>query len=563
MAEGFVLDLRESADQLDLVYSRNEARWKTFFIDWLGGLNRRNAGVGWWAHVSAVKNFLSSPLGNRVFQLLALREVVETQGVERLFVLGAHPAQIRATERWAESSGISVRATWRARLPWALPRLTGLRILVQFVRAVRHFGFRRPMPVQAAHPPDLCIFTYVDASLREGSDAFFGTLPERLREIAPGISTMFIAHVQAPLAATLPKLRQMRWQPYLPLFDMLSWRDFAWALVRSLSEALRMRSLRTGDEGWLRPLLLDALRWDMGPGAYFNNLLIYRAARRMAARLRPACFLYPYENKSLEKLLILGLREGFPEIRIVGYQHSSITPRHATLLFAEGEAGATPLPDRIVTAGEVTKDFLERHGRYPEGILVAGCALRQTWGEPFARRASGDGRIRVLLALSSSIAELVRGVRFMMAVSACLPELELGIRPHPEFPLDRLPAGEREWVRSHAKELGGTPLADNLQWCDVVAYASSTVAIEALMRGRPVVHFPAGDIVGADPLIGDAPAFRSKAASAEEFAAACRRWMEMDDGSFHAFAVEGVEYVASYLKAPDEHSIGLFLCGSR
>ena len=75
------------------------------------------------------------------------------------------------------------------------------------------------------------------------------------------------------------------------------------------------------------PLLRAALRWDLGRGAYLHNVLVYRAARRLLARLRPRWLIYPFENKALEKALLLAAREQHPPCRIVGFQHTSITRR--------------------------------------------------------------------------------------------------------------------------------------------------------------------------------------------------------------------------------------------
>lgn len=54
-------------------------------------------------------------------------------------------------------------------------------------------------------------------------------------------------------------------------------------------------------------------------------------------------------------------------------------------------------------------------------------------------------------------------------------------------------------VRLRILLTGRNALADNLAWCDVVVYVSSTVALEALGRGRPVINLVISDPVDPDP----------------------------------------------------------------
>jgi hypothetical protein len=304
-------------------------------------------------------------------------------------------------------------------------------------------------------------------------------------------------------------------------------------------------------------LLRDTLRWDLGQGAYFYNVLVYRAARRLMARWQPAWLLHPFENKALEKMLLIAAREVVPRCRVVGYQHTSITRRHATLLFAEGEAAATPLPGRIVTVGEVTRRYLERHGRYPEGIFVTGCALRQSRG-PLLERRAPDGTLRLLLALSSSRRELVESVQACRLAAAADSSLQFAIRPHPEFPLQLLPDDAAAWVRAQAQDFSATPLADNLAWCDAVVYVSSTVALEALGRGRPVINLVISDPLDPDPVL-DRVDLHWTADTPQALAAAAREIAALDAAEFERRRRRALDYIADYLKAPTPRAIEAFL----
>ncbi len=505
------------------------AGWRDAFIDWLGGLNRANASLSWWAYTSTAKNLLSSPLGDACFGALALDDFLARSPATRVYVTGASRAQAGAPVPALEPL---------ARLLWQFARMLALWCTGQL---------RAP----DGNAPQAVIFTYVDASFRGGPDAFFGTLAQQL-----AVPARYVAFVHSGYRAALPKLAA---SGYAPLFGCLRLGDLLWALNVSLCAWRRAGRWDGGRLAGIpaNALLRHALRWDVGRGGYFYNLLVHRAGLRLLSRWRPRWLLYPYENKALEKMLLLAARAASPETRIVGYQHTSITRRHATLLFAPGEAAATPLPDRIATAGEITRRYLEAHGRYPAGIFATACALRQQRTGPLERRAA-DGTTRLLLALSSSRRELLDAVALCRRAVETWRGIELALRTHPEFPLALLPRELRDWARGNARDLSGTPLAENLHWCDAVAYASSTVALEALGRGRPVLNLVLSDAIDPDPVLEPLD-LHWKADTPAMLAAAAREVVALDAPEFERRRRQALDYVDRYLMAPTAQALEAFL----
>jgi len=503
--------------------------WREAFIDWLGGLNRANASLAWWAYSSTAKNLLSSPLGDACLGALALEDFLARSQATRVYVTGATPAQAGAHVPALEPL---------ARLFW------------QFARMLTLWCTGR-LRTPGGDAPQAVIFTYVDASFRGGPDAFFGTLAQQL-----AVPARHVVFVHSGYRAALPKLIA---SGYAPLFGSLRFSDLLWALKVALCAWWRAGRYDGGRLAGIpaSALLRHALRWDLGRGGYFYNLLVHRAGLRLFSKWQPRWLLYPYENKALEKMLLLAARAASPRTRIVGYQHTSVTRRHATLLFAPGEAAATPLPDRIVTAGELTRRYLETHGRYPAGIFATGCALRQQRAAPLERRAP-DGTTRLLLALSSSRRELVDAVALCRRAVEAGRGIELAIRTHPEFPLTLLPGELLGWARQHARDLFGTPLAENLEWCDAVAYASSTVALEALGRGRPVINLVLSDSIDPDPVL-DPVELHWKADTPATLVAATREIAGLDFAQFERRRRQAFGYINEYLKAPTAQALEAFL----
>lgn len=547
---------------LDGVLRPQRERLRKAFVEWLGRINVANAGIAWWAYTTSAKNLLASRFGDEVFELLGLRLLLETTEHSRIGVLGASAAQGEVL------AALARRERWRLRVSGVGHRTAGAgygaaRVLFD---ALQVFGtwlrwFRRERR-PATDAGQIHILTYADRAFRAENDAFFGPLARLLGERHPPLRCRVHAYVHGRAREVVPLLRAAKVSGYAPLFAELSALDIARTAAdtwRALLRAARWPRPEPLDGLDLGPVLRAALRRDVACGAYFRNLLVYRAMRRLGARLRPEVFLYPYENKSLEKLALVGLRESHPGCRTIGYQHTSVTPRHTTLLFAPGEAARTPLPDRIVTAGAVTRRYLEAHGNYPPGLLVEGCALRQRQRAPLARRPRGHDRgSRVLLALSSSVAELRAACRLLAAAARRATHWELGIRPHPEFPLSLLTADLRAMLAGQGRDLSGTPLDENLAWADVVLYASSTVAIEALMAGRPVVYLDLGEPLEVDPILEPVP-LRWHARSAEELVAAVEAIGALDEAEFADRAAAARRFAQEYFRPCTERPLDLLV----
>ena len=135
---------------------------------------------------------------------------------------------------------------------------------------------------------------------------------------------------------------------------------------------------------------------------------------------------------------------------------------------------------------------------------------------------------------------------------------ELGIRPHINFPLHLLPRNLRQWSAVHARDFSGTPLTDNIAWCDLTAYVSSTVALESLMAGKPAVNFRVADTLDPDPVLGD-PALHWRADDVDGFAKALDSIRALTAHRQRELAADAAAYVRSYLTPPCDECIRLFM----
>ena len=76
------------------------------------------------------------------------------------------------------------------------------------------------------------------------------------------------------------------------------------------------------------------------------------------------------------------------------------------------------------------------------------------------------------------------------------------MRPHPEFSFHRILRDLMGPAEPPFYTLSSHSLAEDLAWADAVVYVSSTVGVEALSMGLPVIHLELGELLSTDPLFG-------------------------------------------------------------
>ena len=222
----------------------------------------------------------------------------------------------------------------------------------------------------------------------------------------------------------------------------------------------------------------------------------------------------------------------------------------------EGEWDATPLPDYIVTTGEASRKILIGTGRYPEDKVLAGVALRQTSTAEKRREGKFEPR-RLLVILSSSIEEYTKSIRFLNAALKAPTEYEVVLRPHPTMPLDaalRLlpPLTLRYRASSRAS------VSEDLLESDVVLYASSTIAIEAISVGLPVIYLDIGDFMNPDPLF-DFSDLKWSLTEPAQLIPALKRIAALPPSDLDRRRAAARAYALSYLTPADAAGVATFM----
>ena len=252
----------------------------------------------------------------------------------------------------------------------------------------------------------------------------------------------------------------------------------------------------------IAPLVRELLRQGGGHVPLFQALYEV-AGRRIATRYDVVGCTMTYEGNPWERALTRGIRERCDRAVVIGYQHSVVPQAAAGVFTGNDEGGTLEEPDLVLTTGIEATKILQRYRQSGPGVQTAG-ALRYSYLRRVSRPPSHDGRpvARILVALEG-VPEVVSLVKYAIEQATMNPGVEFRIRAHPVFPLDRLLSLihlRASQLPSNVVESTGGPVVADVDESDLVLYWGTTVAVEAVHRGVPVVHYDRGDFLSYDPL---------------------------------------------------------------
>jgi len=252
----------------------------------------------------------------------------------------------------------------------------------------------------------------------------------------------------------------------------------------------------------IRPIVNEDLRVNWISNSAADVLLTPILIRRWKSLgFQITRFIHIYENQPSERALCWQARQSYPEASIVGYQHARVPRQLLNFNLAPGGEAKAPLPDRIVTVGNLTARVLCKNGYPSDRVRVGGALQLQSLTEqkPSNTDPMADDQLIVLVAPGDSIEEAVELVYMAANLFGDDRGIQVVLKCHPEMPFQRV------------KGLIGRDLPDNVLVSDepilellsrtsAMVYSSTTVAVQALALGVPVVHVASRFGIDMDPL---------------------------------------------------------------
>lgn len=495
------------ADQQRLLVQYNA------LMDRLAETNGHN--LHWWATDLASKNRFTSPLAARLNGLYSCTQALQAlkaadSSWRTLVILGADQPQIRFLLSQADSA-LKIRAS---RLFGLFSRIAGnAQTLCRMARAALAWTCRISLcrHLLGLHAPDtgdrplrmIKSFAYPNSFTPQGDfkDPFFPELAEKLEIASEQISLETLTIVQCltyPIKCYKGLRKQRNVVPleaYLSLTDPL--RAIAELWGGRLRNPFRMPTPLFFDGVDISSFVKGSIAcggWHMPLEQYLHNI----AGRRIAERHKLQSCLITYEGNPWERMLVSGLRVGSPGLQVQGCQHAAPPPAAAGIFPGNAECRLAPLPDRILCTGPRVADLIARNSALSSERVHSACALRFGALEKMVFHALPKGSPSLLVALEG-VPEVAPMLNYVLDEAAKMPDVPIRIRAHPAMPFPRFAAIlSKPKLPDNVTVSQGSTLLEDIGGANVVLYWGSTVAAEALLMGRPIIHFDRGDILSYD-----------------------------------------------------------------
>jgi hypothetical protein len=386
-------------------------------------------------------------------------------------------------------------------------------------------------------------------------DAFFGSLPGYIKE--EGFTLLILAGILDNYAKIINSLRGGKDAFIIPEEYFLRYSDIMSVFLGCCSaKAIPVARVLFGGVD-VTSLIEDEISRGYGSAVYLQNLLRYHIAKRFSRDVSFDVYLQTYENYAWEKMYISGIREGRKNGKIFGFQHAFISRNSFKYFTGEEEKNIMPLPDRIITMGQVTRNILLKHGNYSESKIYTGCALRQEYLAeilPFKRRRFN----KVVVPLTMVKEESIRVMNFLYESGLSGSDIRVVIRCHPSAPPDTFKNELGFDMPDNFVFKSEKSVSEELKDTDMVLYTWTTVAVEALKLGLPIIYLDVLRPMFVDPLF-ECKVLKKSVGGAEELLPAIESFYEMDDQQFYKEQREAQEYLQEYFYPVNKENCKVFI----
>lgn len=240
--------------------------------------------------------------------------------------------------------------------------------------------------------------------------------------------------------------------------------------------------------------------------AFIHYLVLYFCFKRMFQTLDVKEVFGTFENNCWEKMLIIAKNDYSSDSKVYLHQHVPIS-KSAINYFSHEDEYFSNGPDHIFTTGEAPKKLLSHWYSFKGDIVKVGCALRYKYiFDQLPIEPKEETLNKVILAALDGVPMAHIVLEFLNRNREYINSLgiKVVVRFHPIYGIDKInkyttfDIRERdEWIISNLS------LREDLERASFLFYYGSTVSIEALVRGIPIVSIrDEKELLSNDPLWG-------------------------------------------------------------
>ena len=499
------------------------------YLAYLYGIGAELKSIRWWLSSLSYRNPHTSKTFHQACYLQVALDLV--QGWEGsgplVVVLADEPVRRALRQNLQKTGGAPVLNVPVARAnPFRgildLARTLVYRAYFVIREGRRVFTARRtiPQPLVPKGPTTVLISSVSSRNISKGPEfhsSFFGELGGKLQEYGCQLTVVPLVLRDVAYRDVLPSLLKDNHSiafphRYLRLSDLFRVALETWTmppLPRSIPKLEGMD---------ISPMVNEDMREHRISNWSADALLLVALVRRWRALgWQIDRIIYVYENQPWERALCWQVRRSFPEAALVGYQHSTIPRLLLKFYLAEGGEREAPLPDRVVTVGQLTADQMRSDGHRPDQVLVGGAL--QMDGLYTADLNDGLSPVigdvpSVLFAASVGLEDTADFWQTAVELFGEEEGIKVVLKFHPSMPRSKVESLVKQQMPPYV-EITDDPIIDLFQRCSVLVYTESSVCFQALAFGLPAIHLRPQFDLDMDPL-ENAPEARLQASGLDE-----------------------------------------------
>jgi len=337
-------------------------------------------------------------------------------------------------------------------------------------------------------------------------DPFFGRLSLFLKEeLGSRIDVMTVVAGFEDKQQCYRKLGQMN-QDVVPIEVFISYADIVAGILEILKAIISFPFRIWGAIPFHGLDLSSTIRLLLLSGGWHLSLfhyLHYAAAKEICRRYDIRGCLFTYEGIPWERPFIEGIRKGSPKASILGYQHSVVPQSAAGVFLNRKEMEFGPIPDKILTTGKVPAEIIRKYSSFLGSDVEPACALRYEYLHdiPVAPTRRPEKINKVLVALEG-VPQVVLLAEYALQQATKHRYLTFCFRPHPILPMTKVLENSK-WTTELPENVAlseNANVIDDVRRSDAILYWGTTVSLEAIMVGKPVIHLDVGEMLSYDPL---------------------------------------------------------------
>lgn len=462
-------------------------------------------------------------------------------------------------EQWGKKAGWKV-----CRQPY--PVLPGwCRRIKQEVRNLKNFSRmfciclyrkwlsskRKQLRIPRRNDKILLISLFYKSSFNNGTyfDPFFGSLHEIIKEKGKGV--VYLASPLEDYSASIKKASEWSDGTIIVPYSLIGWGELISLAIKLFTR--RVRLLRSDFCGcdFSKLIMWNARRFE-----YFFNFhseIYYKAVTNLCKKEQFERLIQLYEGNPFETGCIQAFRK-YSSSAIIGYSHAVVFPLNLKIRLSENEKKQKPRPDFLVATGSETKDLMVKIGKWERSTIYPGCSLRYL---PVIneRQRQHATQSTILVALDGAGAS-VNVLDWLFEHADFIRSYTVTLRGHPNVPLEGLLAQCIHELPDNFR-LSHNDLKTDIDNSFCVIYRQTSVGMQALMNGVPVIHLSLDAPLPCDPIL-DLKVSKWLARTPEELSAALQEIFSSGENRQREAAITIRKYTEEYFTVPNERNTAMF-----